>query len=132
MTTKTIGRTDGNCSVVPHDERSFSGRARPHTACSPYHRATSQTGPSRRKAVTNQVPPREHLLVGFHTSKYLRSLVCASLSRPVINDPGNNAGSALSFDGTAIYFQASKTSHPGFGNYALFVATRTKMKAEEK
>jgi hypothetical protein len=50
----------------------------------------------------------------------------------VINDRGNNAGSALSFDGTATYFQASKTSHPGFGNYALFVATRTKMKAEEK
>jgi hypothetical protein len=51
---------------------------------------------------------------------------------PVINDPGNNAGAALSFDGTAIYFQASKTSHPGFGNHAPFVATRTNMKAEEK
>ncbi len=50
----------------------------------------------------------------------------------VINEPGNNRGAALSFNGTAIYFQASKTSHPGFGNYALFVATRTKMKAEEK
>ena len=49
----------------------------------------------------------------------------------MINDPSNNAGAALWFDGTAIYFQASKTSHPGFGNHALFVATRTKMKAEE-
>ena len=70
--------------------------------------------------------------MGFHTSKYLRSLVVPAYLGPVINDPGNNAGTARSFDGTAIYFQASKISHPEFGNYSLFVATRTKMEAEEK
>jgi len=51
---------------------------------------------------------------------------------PVINGPGNTAGAALSFDATTLYFQASKPSHPGFGNFDLFMSTRTKLKGSDK
>ena len=131
-TAKVTAGTVENRSVMPHDERSFSGRARRETTCSPYHRATSQTGPSRRKAVTNQVHLGSISLWVSTRASTSDPWSAPAYLGPVINYPGNNAGAALSFDGTAIYFQASKTSHPGFGNYALFVATRTKMKAEEK
>lgn len=50
---------------------------------------------------------------------------------PGINGPNQQAGAALSFDGTALYFQASRLSHPGFGSYDLFVVTRSKVKGEE-
>lgn len=46
---------------------------------------------------------------------------------PVINGPNQQAGAALSFDATTLYFQASPLSHPGLGAYDLFVSTRSKL-----
>jgi hypothetical protein len=50
----------------------------------------------------------------------------------VINGPNQQAGAALSFDGHTLYFQASALSHPGFGNYDLFAATRSKLTMSQK
>jgi len=131
MTTKTIGRTDGNCSVMPPDERSFSGRAR-HTLVLPTIEPPARPAhPAARRLLTKSHLGSISLWVSTRASTSDPWSAPAYLG-PVINDPGYNAGAALSFDGTAIYFQASKISHPEFDNYALFVATRTKTKAEEK
>jgi hypothetical protein len=41
------------------------------------------------------------------------------------------AGAAFSFDGMSLYFQASKHALPGFGNYDLFVTTRSKERGHD-
>jgi hypothetical protein len=61
-----------------------------------------------------------------------RATIDAAWSAPVnlgalINGPNQQAGAALSFEGATLYFQASALSHPGFGNYDLFAATRDKL-----
>ncbi len=131
MAAKCSTRAVENCSVMPPDERSFSGRAR-HTLV--LHTIEPPARPAHRAA--RRLLTKPHLgSISLWVSTRANSSdpwSAPACLGPVINDPGNNVGAAPSFDGTAIYFQASKISHPGFGNYALFVATRTKMKAEEK
>jgi len=129
MAAKVTAGTVENCAVVPHDERSFSGRAR--LVLPTIEPPARPAHPAARRLLTKSHLGSISLRVSTRASTSDPWSAPAYLG-PVINDPGNNAGAALSFDRTAIYFQASKTSHPGFGNYALFVATRTKMKAEEK
>jgi len=46
-----------------------------------------------------------------------------------VNSAANDAGGALSFDGTTLYFQSDR-SPGGFGAYDLYVTTRSKIKKE--
>jgi Tol biopolymer transport system component len=46
---------------------------------------------------------------------------------PTINGPGNQSGAAFSLDGRTLYFNASKSSRPGFGNYDLFFTMRSRV-----
>jgi hypothetical protein len=49
---------------------------------------------------------------------------------PTINSTGNDAGPALSFDGTTLYFQSDRVG--GLGAYDLYVVTRTKIKGSDR
>jgi Tol biopolymer transport system component len=43
---------------------------------------------------------------------------------PIVNYAGNDAGPALSFDGSTLYFQSDRPG--GFGQYDLHVTTRAR------
>jgi hypothetical protein len=48
---------------------------------------------------------------------------------PKVNSLVSDVDAKLSFDGTELYFASER---PGFGNFDLFVCTRTKLKGPDK
>jgi hypothetical protein len=51
---------------------------------------------------------------------------------PIINGPGNQSGATFSFDGLTLYFNAARNSRPGFGNFDLFVTTRSRARESDQ